>query len=74
MIGLLNTSYTVSENDGAANIQIGVIQGSLERSVVVQFSTNAISAAGKLMHATMIIFKEASLLIQMVVTTVVLAE
>ena len=25
VIGFLNTSYTVSENDGVANIQIGVI-------------------------------------------------
>ena len=47
VIGFLNTSYTVSENDGEANIQIGVIQGSLERPVVVRFSTNAISASGK---------------------------
>ena len=46
MIGFLNTSYTVSESDGVANIQIGVIQGSLERSIVVNFFTRAISAAG----------------------------
>ena len=45
VIGFLNASYTVGESDGVANIQIGIIQGSLERSVVVQFSTNAISAA-----------------------------
>ena len=49
VIGFLNTSYTVSENDGVADIQIGVIRGSLERSsVAVQFSTNADSASGKL--------------------------
>ena len=51
MIGFLNTPYTVGESDRVADIQIGVIQGSLERSVVVLFSTNAtnaISAAGKL--------------------------
>ena len=47
VIGFLNTSYTVNENDGVANIQIGVIQGSLERSVAVRFSTNADSASGK---------------------------
>ena len=47
VIGFLDPPYTVDENDRASNIQIGVIQGSLERSVVVQFSTNAISAAGK---------------------------
>ena len=45
VIGFLNTSYTVSENDGVANIQIGVIRGSLERPINVQFSLNAMSAA-----------------------------
>ena len=48
VIGFFNTSYTVYESDGVANIQIGVIQGSLERPLVVQFSTSAISAAGEL--------------------------
>ena len=52
----------MDENDGVANIQFGIIQGSLERSLVVQFSTNDISATGKLhrltMHANMIAFKE----------------
>ena len=49
VIGFLNTSYTVGESDGVANIQIGVIQGSLYNiSVVVQFSIYAISAAGKI--------------------------
>ena len=48
VIGFLNTSYTVGESDGAANIQIGVLsEGSLERPVVVRFSTTAISAYGK---------------------------
>ena len=53
VIGFLNTSYTVGESDGVANIQIGVIQGSLERSVAVRFSTNDISAASKLHRSTM---------------------
>ena len=48
VIGFLNTSYTVNENDGVADTQIGVIRGSLERSVVVRFSTSADSASGKL--------------------------
>ena len=43
----------MGENDGAVNIQFGIIQGSLERSVVVQFSTNDISATGKLHRLTM---------------------
>ena len=46
MIGFLNTSYTVGESDGVANIQIGVIRGSLQRPVTVEFSTSAISAGG----------------------------
>jgi hypothetical protein len=54
VIGFLNTSYTVSESDGEAIIQIGVIRGSLERPVNVQFSINAISAASK-QHDTSII-------------------
>ena len=78
VIGFLNTSYTVDESDGVANIQFGVIQGSLDRPVVVQFSTNAISAAGKLHRSTMcadaITFKELSLLIQTAVTTVALPD
>ena len=49
VIGFLNTSYTVNENDGVADIQIGVIRGSLERPVAVRFSTNADSASGKLL-------------------------
>ena len=48
VIGSLNTSYTEDESDFVANTQIGVIQGTLDRPVVVQFSTNDISAAGKL--------------------------
>ena len=49
VIGFLSTSYTVGESDGVANIQIGVIQGSLYNiSVVIQFSIYAISAAGKI--------------------------
>lgn len=30
IIGLLNTSYTVYENEGEVNIQIGTLNGSLE--------------------------------------------
>ena len=48
MIGFLDTLYTVGESDGQANVQIGVIRGSLQRPVVVEFSTNAVSAAGNL--------------------------
>ena len=38
----------MSENDGQVNVQIGVIQGLLQRPVVVEFSSNAGSAGGKL--------------------------
>ena len=48
IIGFTNTSYTVSESDGVANIQIRVIQGLLgRRQVTVEFSTGAVSAASK---------------------------
>ena len=47
VIGFLNTSYTVGESNGQVNIQIGVINNSLQRPVVIKFSTNAVSAAGK---------------------------
>ena len=54
VIGFLNTSYTVGESDGVVNIQIGVIRGSLQGPVNVEFSINAISAASKF-HETIII-------------------
>ena len=38
VIGFLNTSYTVGESDSQVNIQIGVIRGSLQIPVVVEFS------------------------------------
>ena len=68
MIGFLNTSYTVNENDGVANIQIGVIRGSLERPINVQFSLNAISAAGKLHDTSLTMHNDdivCSLLVQL---------
>ena len=41
-IGFLNTFYAVgaSESDGLVSIQIGVINGSLQTSVAVNFSIN----------------------------------
>ena len=39
VIGFLNTSYTVDENDGLVNIQIGIINFTvLSTSLVVNFS------------------------------------
>ena len=47
-IGFLSTSYTVSEADGTVRIQVGVISsGSLQRDVVVSFSTSDSTATGK---------------------------
>lgn len=51
MIGFLNTSYTVSESDGVVKLQIGVIQGSIQRPIVVEISTGDISTAGELIMA-----------------------
>ena len=47
-IGFLSTSYTVSEADGTVSIQVGVINGSLQREVevVVNFSTGDLTANG----------------------------
>ena len=41
VIGFLNTLYTAGESDEVANIHIGVIQGSLQRSVTVNFTIAA---------------------------------
>ena len=51
MIGFLNTSYSVGESDGVVKLQIGVIQGSIQRPVVVEISTGDISTAGELIMA-----------------------
>ena len=37
VIGFLSSSYNVSEGDGFVNIQIGVVNGSIETRVVVSF-------------------------------------
>ena len=48
MIGFLNTSYTVDESDGVVSLQIGAIQGSLQRSVVIELTTRDMSTDGSL--------------------------
>ena len=50
MVGFLNTFNNVNENDGQVNIQIG---GLLQRPVVVEFSTDAVSATGKFHSITL---------------------
>ena len=45
-IGFLNTAYSVNENDGVVALEVGVLDGFLEREVVVLFSTSDNNAAG----------------------------
>ena len=47
--GFINSPYSVIENEGQVVIQVGVIPpGSLQREVVVSFSTSDSTAIGKL--------------------------
>lgn len=46
VIGFRDTSYTVREGHDQVNVPIGVIQGSLQRPVVVNFTTVTDSALG----------------------------
>ena len=46
-IGFINAPYSVDENEGEVDIQVGVIEGSLQREVVVLFSTLDSSVRGK---------------------------
>ena len=46
-IGFINAPYSVGENEGEVDIQVGVIEGFLLREVVVLFSTLDSSAIGK---------------------------
>ena len=46
-IDFINAPYSVVENEGEVDIQVGVIQGSPQREVVVLFSTLDSSARGK---------------------------
>ena len=64
----------MGESDGVADIQIGVIEGSLRRPVAVQFSTSADSATGKLTAQIMQLHRIISPLIQLALTTVNLLE
>ena len=48
VIGFLNTNLTVFESEGTLNFTIGVLQGYLDTSVTVVFTTEASSAKGKL--------------------------
>lgn len=52
VVGFSSPRFTVSEGDDAANIQIGVISGSLRDDIVVQFSTVSSDAAGQYVQIT----------------------
>ena len=48
-IGFLDTNYTVNESatSGVADIEIGILDGSLQREVVINFLTQDESALGQ---------------------------
>ena len=46
-IGFIDSPYSVNENERQVVIQVGVIEGSLQREVVVSFSTSDSAAIGK---------------------------
>ena len=46
-IGFLNPSYSVFENGSQVIIQVGVLDGSLQRNVIVTLSTSDLTAIGK---------------------------
>lgn len=48
VIGFLNTNLTIVESKGTLNFTIGVLQGCLDTSVTVVFTTESSSAKGKL--------------------------
>lgn len=45
-IGFLNAYYTVHENDGQVNLQVGPIIGSLQRELTFVFSVTDVDAHG----------------------------
>ena len=47
IIGFLDTSYSVFENESQVFFQVGVLNGSLQRNVTVTLSTSDLTAIGK---------------------------
>ena len=47
IIGFLDTSYSMFENEPQVIIQVGVLNGSLQRSVIVTLSISDLTAIGK---------------------------
>ena len=48
VIGFLNTNLSVREGEGALNFTVGVVQGYLDTSVTVLFTSEDASARGEL--------------------------
>ena len=46
LIGFLDTSYTVHENDGEVNLRIGALNGSLQIELFFVFSFKNLEAVG----------------------------
>ena len=55
IIGFIDAPYTVSEGDGSALLQIGLIEGSIQGEVIVVLSTNDSTAIGKLIIIALIL-------------------
>ena len=47
IIGFIDSPYAVSEGDGSALLQVGLIEGSIQGEVVIALSTNDSTAIGK---------------------------
>lgn len=45
-IGFRRSVYAVNESDGTVNIEIGVLEGSLQREVTISLSTRDSTALG----------------------------
>ena len=45
-IGFLNTIYSVNESEGIVSLEIGVLEGLLQRETVISLSTYDLSAVG----------------------------
>lgn len=43
-IGFVNTSYSVGEEDNSINLEVAVLDGSLESAVTVELSTTGVTA------------------------------
>ena len=48
VVGFLSSSYNVSEDDEGVGLEIGVLSGTIDQSVVVEIRTISGSAVGRL--------------------------